>query len=307
MLFGGIEGGGTKFVCAISTANGEVLDSITLPTTDPQPTIQQAITFFKQSDVMRAAELAAIGIGTFGPVDLNPSSGSYGFITRTPKPGWADTDIVGPVRAAFPGLPVGFDTDVNAAALGEQRWGAAQDWDTFIYLTVGTGIGGGGMVGGQMLHGLIHSEMGHITLPLHPDDPMSRGVCPYHPACLEGLASGTAIRKRWGTPGQDLAPDHPAWDLEAHYLALAVANFMCTLSPQGVILGGSVMHQHHLFPLVREKTRALLNGYLAHPRLDTMTDYIVPPGLGDRAGVLGSVAVGMVAYEARAQVSPRRS
>lgn len=297
MLLGGIEGGGTKFVCAIGTEAGEVLDQITLPTTEPAATLQQVITYLKQQEVQRAERLDAIGIGCFGPLDLNRTSEHYGYITSTPKAGWAFTDVVGPVRAAFPDIPIGFDTDVNAAALGEHRWGAAQTWDTFVYLTVGTGIGGGALVGGQMLHGLIHPEMGHMTLPLREDDPLKRSVCPYHTTCLEGLANGPSIQARWKAPGQDLPPDHPAWDLEAHYLALAVADLACILSPQGIILGGSVMHQRQLFPLIRDKARAILNGYLVHPALEDMQGYVIPPGLGDRAGVLGSMALGISALE----------
>ena len=244
------------------------------------------------------ALMAAVGIASFGPIDPDPASPTFGLVTTTPKPGWAFTDVVGPVQKAFPDVPVGFDTDVNAAALGEQRWGAAQAWDTFIYMTVGTGIGGGGMLAGRMLHGLIHPEMGHVLLTIRAEDPLERGICPYHPNCLEGLACGPAIQARWDAPGESLAPDHPAWDLEAHYLALALVDFMVTLSPQGIILGGSVMHQGQLYPLVRQKVRALLNGYLVHPRLETLEDYIVAPGLGDDAGVLGSIAVGQAALAA---------
>lgn len=297
MLYAGIEGGGTKFVCAVSDAHGELLKRVTIPTVDPLTTVGQAVAFFKKEEMLRSERIEAIGIGTFGPVDLDPASPQYGYITKTPKQGWAFADVAGPVQTAFPDLPVGFDTDVNAAALGEHRWGAAQAWDTFVYLTVGTGIGGGGMVGGRMLHGLIHPEMGHILLPVRDDDPLSYGVCPFHPNCLEGLASGPAIRARWNTPGQNLPPDHPAWDLEAHYLALAVVNLMVTLSPQGIILGGSVMHQRQLFPLIRTKVHTLLNNYLTHPRLAHLDDYIVPPGLGDDAGVRGSIALGMAARE----------
>ncbi len=298
MLLGGIEGGGTKFVCAVGDETGRIHQWVRIPTIDPAHTLDAAITFFKKQEVLRNEPLAAIGIGMFGPVDLNPASEHYGYITTTPKPGWAFTDVVGPVQRAFPDLPVGFDTDVNAAALGEQRWGAAQAWDTFIYMTVGTGIGGGGMLAGRMLHGLIHPEMGHVLLTIRADDPLERGICPYHPNCLEGLACGPAIQARWDAPGESLAPDHPAWDLEAHYLALALVDFMVTLSPQGIILGGSVMHQGQLYPLVRQKVRALLNGYLVHPRLETLEDYIVAPGLGDDAGVLGSIALGQAALAA---------
>ncbi len=188
-------------------------------------------------------------------------------------------------------LPVGFDTDVNAAALGEYRWGAAQGLETFIYLTIGTGVGGGAMVNGSLAHGLIHPEMGHIRLPHHPGDAFSGG-CPYHGDCLEGLVNGPALAQRWGQPAETLPPDHPAWELEAHYLALALVNFICTLSPQRIIMGGGVMDQAHLFPLIRKKTLALLNNYVQSPEiLERIEAYIVPPGLGNQAGVLGAIAL----------------
>ncbi len=298
MLYGGIEGGGTKWVCAVADEQGTIIARERFATGEPEATVAQAVGVFKAFEDRRGEKLAAIGIASFGPVDLNRDSPYYGYITETPKPGWTYANVVGPVRSAFPGVPVGFDTDVNGAALGEQRWGAARDWDTFVYVTVGTGIGGGGMVSGTLLHGLVHPEMGHILLPMRDDDPLDRGVCPFHPNCLEGLACGPAIQERWGQPGQDLPPDHPAWDLEAYYLAHACEAITAILSPQGIILGGSVMHQQQLFPLIREKTGALLNDYLKHARLlGDMADYIVPPGLGDDAGVMGAIALAMQAQE----------
>lgn len=297
MLFGGIEGGGTKFVCAIADESGVILEDARFPTVDPTNTLAQAITFFKQAEVMHTQALSAIGIASFGPIDLNPASPTYGYITKTPKAGWSFTNVVGTIQAAFPNLPVGFDTDVNGAALAEHRWGAAQQWTTFVYFTVGTGIGGGAMVQGGLLHGLIHPEMGHLMLPKHPNDPLARGVCPFHTACLEGLASGPSIKERWSASGETLPADHPAWDIEAYYLAHACADLMVTLSPQGIILGGSVMHQAQLFPLVRRHTQALINNYLTHEALASLDAYIVPPGLGDRAGVQGSIALAIAAYE----------
>lgn len=293
MLYGAIEGGGTKFVCAVGDETGRLLARERFPTTTPLATLHLAINFFKNREIQRGEPLAGIGIGSFGPLDLNPASETYGHITRTPKAGWADADLVGTIRAAFPNIPVVLDTDVNGAALGEHCWGAAQAWDTFIYLTVGTGIGGGALVGGKLVHGLIHPEMGHILLPRRDDDPLEHGVCPFHSNCLEGLASGTALRIRWDVPGETLPPDHLAWDLEAHYLAMALAGFLCVLSPQGIILGGSVMHQQHLFPMIRRKLREMLNGYLVHTRLDTLDDFLVPPGLGDEAGVKGALALAL--------------
>jgi fructokinase len=285
-LWGGIEAGGTKFVCAVAGDDGELLAETTFPTTVPDRTIGQAIEFLRQQD-----ELAAIGISSFGPVDLIPGSPTYGTITTTPKPGWANADIVGRVRQALD-VPVGFDTDVNGAALGEHRWGAAQGLDTFVYLTIGTGIGGGGMVDGRLIHGLIHPEMGHMRIPHDSNRDPFAGVCPFHGDCFEGLATGPAIEARWGQRGETLPPDHPAWELEAHYIALGVVNLVCTLSPQRVILGGGVMQQAHLFPSIRGKVQQLLNGYLKAPAiLERIDEYIVPPGLGHRAGVKGAIAL----------------
>jgi fructokinase len=289
-LWGGIEAGGTTFVCGVAADDGELVDEATFPTLEPDETIGQAIEFLQ-----RQGDLTAIGISCFGPVDLDPGSPTYGHITTTPKPGWADTDVVGRVRRAF-GVPVGFDTDVNGAALGEHRWGAAQGLDTFVYLTIGTGIGGGGMVNGQLIHGLVHPEMGHMRLPHDLDhDPFSGG-CPYHGDCLEGLANGPAIEARWDQRPATLPPDHPAWALEAHYLALGVVNLVCILSPQRVILGGGVMQQAHLFPMIRREVQQLLNGYVeAEAILERIDAYIVPPGLGNRAGVKGAIALAQAA------------
>lgn len=286
-LWGGIEAGGTKFVCAVGTGPDDLWAEVRFPSTTPEETIGQAIQFFQQ----QREPLAAIGIASFGPLDPNPDSPTFGYITTTPKPGWVHTDLAGPIRRAL-GVPVGFDTDVNVAALGEYRWGAAQGLDTFIYLTIGTGIGGGGMVNGKLIHGLMHPEMGHIRIPHDRDvDPYS-GSCSYHGDCLEGLAAGPALEGRWGQRGETLPADHPAWLLEADYLAFALANIICILSPQRIILGGGVMQQRQLFPLVWRRVQELLNDYLPVPAiLDQIDDYIVPPGLGDRAGVLGAIAL----------------
>jgi fructokinase len=286
-LWGGIEAGGTKFVCAVGTGPDDLWAEVRFLSTTPEETISQAIQFFQQ----QKEPLAAIGIASFGPLDPNPDSPTFGYITTTPKPGWAHTDLAGPIRRAL-GVPVGFDTDVNVAALGEYRWGAAQGLDTFVYLTIGTGIGGGGMVNGKLIHGLMHPEMGHIRIPHDRDMDPCTGFCPYHGDCLEGLAAGPAVEGRWGQRGETLPVDHPAWPLEADYLAFGLVNIICILSPQRIILGGGVMQQHQLFPLVRRRVRELLNGYLPVPAiLDQIDDYIVPPGLGDRAGVLGAIAL----------------
>jgi len=288
ILFGAIEAGGTKFVCAVGTSPDD-LREVEFPTATPAETIERAIAFFREQQ--QHAPLAAIGIASFGPIDLHTDSPTFGYITTTPKPGWANTDLAGAIHRAL-NVPVGFDTDVNVAALGEHRWGAAQGFDTFIYLTIGTGIGGGGMAGGRLLHGLIHPEMGHIRIPHDWQRDSFAGACPYHGDCLEGLASGPALEKRWGQRAETLPANHPAWDLEAHYLALALVNYICTLSPQRIVIGGGVMEQSQLFPRIRHEVQQLLNGYIRSLAiLETIDAYIVPPGLGKRSGVLGAIAL----------------
>lgn len=285
-LYGSIEAGGTKFVCALGTGPDDVRALTRFPTTTPDETLHQAIAFFQDQ-----AELpTALGIGSFGPVDPDPHSPTFGHILSTPKPGWSNTDVRGRFLEAL-GIPIAFDTDVNAAALGEYRWGAAQDVETVLYLTVGTGIGGGLVLEGKPVHGLLHPEMGHIFVPRAEGDDFA-GKCPFHGDCLEGMASGPALQARWETPASNLPEDHPAWEQEAHYLAHALVNFILTCSPQRIVLGGGVMHQVHLFLMIRERVQTILNGYVRHPAvLDAIDAYIVPPALGDRAGVLGGIAL----------------
>lgn len=273
-------------MCAFGT-NPDNLQNITrFPTTTPEETIARTLDFLRDSP----EPLKAVGIASFGPVDPNPQSPTYGFITSTPKAGWGNTDLAGPIREEF-GIPTTFDTDVNGAALGEARWGAGRGLENVLYLTVGTGIGGGAIVHGKPLHGLIHPEMGHLMIPRAAGDDFE-GNCPYHRTCLEGMATGPALKARWGAPAETLPPDHEAWRFEAHYLAMALINYILTLSPERIILGGGVMHQEHLFPLIRERVRDSLNGYVQSPSvLDEIESYIVPPGLGDRAGVLGAIAL----------------
>jgi fructokinase len=290
-LFGGVEAGGTKFVCAVGTPEGEIRAETRFPTTTPAETIRQTLDFFRP----HRADLAALGVASFGPVDLQRGSPTWGYITTTPKPGWRQADLAGPLLREF-GVPVGFDTDVNGSALGEYRWGAARGLDTFLYLTIGTGIGGGGLIGGRLLHGLVHPEMGHIRLPRDPARDPFPGFCPFHGDCFEGLAAGPALEKRWGARAETLAADHPAWLLEAHYIALALQSYVCSFSPQRIIIGGGVMGQTHMWPLVRAETLKLLNGYVQSPAiLEKINEYIVPPGLGAQAGVLGALALAEMA------------
>ncbi len=295
-MFGGIEAGGTKFVCGIGTGP-EDLETTQFPTSTPDIAVASAVKFFGNY----AAGVEAVGIGSFGPVDLNPSSPTYGHITSTPKVGWDNFDLAGEVKRAL-GVPVTFDTDVNAALLGEARWGAAQGLSDAVYLTIGTGIGGGAMVHGRVVHGLVHPEMGHLHLPHDREHDPFAGTCPYHGDCLEGLACGPAMTARWGMLPLHLPEDHPGWALEAHYLALGLVNLTVTLSPQRIIMGGGVMQQKQLFDLIKEDFARLLNRYIRHPKLlDNLDDYIQPPGLGSRAGVLGSI---VLAEQALAETNP---
>ncbi|MEM1115247.1 MAG: ROK family protein [Bacteroidota bacterium] len=290
--FGAIEAGGTKFVCAVGTGPEDLADVTSFPTTTPAETLDRASAYLAEREV------ASVGIGTFGPADVDVTSETWGHITTTPKPGWEGADVAGAVGRAL-GVPVAFDTDVNAAALGEHRWGAARGIDSFLYLTVGTGIGGGGFVDGRPVHGRTHPEMGHLLIPREPGDDFP-GVCPYHGDCWEGLASGPALEARWGRPAQDLPPDHEAWPLQARTLARGLVNLILTLSPQRIVMGGGVMKQAHLFPLVREAVREQLAGYLPLP--DDLSDYIVPTGLGGHAGVLGGIALAREAVSGDAAV-----
>ncbi len=289
-MFGGIEAGGTKFVCAVGTGPDDLREVVRFPTTSPDETIERAISFFDKYK----KDLKAIGIASFGPVDPNPVSPTYGYITSTPKAGWANVNLGGRIKEAF-GKPIVFDTDVNGAALGEYTWGAAKEYDSAIYLTVGTGIGGGAIIEGHRLHGMIHPEMGHLMVPRAPGDTFE-GNCPYHVTCLEGMATGPALKKRWGTSAENLPRDHEAWDLEAFYLAMAVVNYILTLSPHLIIMGGGVMEQEQLFPKIRKLVQDTLNGYINTPAiLENIDTYIVPPALGNKAGVLGSIALAMEA------------
>lgn len=280
-----MEAGGTKFVCGAGTGP-EDLVADTFPTESPAATMERMAAFFRGLSVRPRA----IGIGSFGPVDLDGASPTFGFITSTPKLDWRQFDLAGAVGRAL-GVPVAFDTDVNAAALGEARWGAARGLSDFLYVTVGTGVGGGAMVNGQLVHGLVHPEMGHIRIPHNLAEDPYPGGCPYHKDCLEGLASGPAMQARWGAPAASLPEGHAAWALEASYLALGLATWVCTLSPRRIVLGGGVMQRESLFPAIRaELSRA--NGYVqAKALVEEMDSYVVPPQLGNRSGVLGALAL----------------
>ncbi len=285
MLYGALEAGGTKMVCAIGDENGHILEQISIPTELPHETIPKIIDYF------RAKEISALGIACFGPIDLNRQSETYGYILSTPKEGWRNYDIVGEIGSAL-GIPVGFDTDVNGSLLGEVTWGCARGLTDAIYLTIGTGIGGGVLSNGKLLHGMLHPELGHIMLPKSASDP-GECVCPFHDSCLEGLASGPSIEKRWGKSGKELAGDSKVWELEAEYIGTALVNYCMTVSPQKIILGGGVMHQEQLFPLIRKVFKDKMAGYIDTKLLQNLDEYIVPASLNDDQGIMGAVKLAM--------------
>jgi fructokinase len=303
-LAGAVEGGGTKFVCAVGT-NSRDLSRAEFSTAGGPARVLAEVTGWLAQEERRRGRLRAIGIGSFGPLDLHESSPTYGCVKTTPKPGWAGADIVGPFRLAFPGVPVAFETDVSVAALGEYYWGNASGLSDFVYVTIGTGIGAAALVGGRLVRGLVHPEMGHMLLPRIAGDAFE-GACPFHGPCWEGLCSGPALRRRTGLAAEDIPPEHGAWELQTQYIAYALANITAVLSPQRVIIGGGVgragrLGRENFFRLIREKTRAALGGYISSPALDGgLESYVVPPLLGVDAGICGALALGQEALGALA-------
>jgi fructokinase len=286
-LYGGIEGGGTKFVCAVGSGPDHIHNEIRIPTTNPTEVVQKVYEFFAPY----LNQLQGIGLGSFGPVDLEPSSSTYGYITNTPKPGWGNTNILGMFREKI-NLPIIMDMDVVIAALGEAKWGASKADSHSLYLTIGTGIGGGYIIDGKPLRGLTSLETGHIRIPHHLELDPFRGACPYHEDCFEGLAAGPAIEARFGQRGETLPDDHFFWDIEAGYIANALINYILTLAPKRIIIGGGVIQKSFMFPSVRKKVQELMNNYITHDMLSKNIDeYIVPPALGNRSGVLGAIAM----------------
>lgn len=290
MRFGAVEAGGTKMVMAVADEQLNILVRESIPTLSPEETMEKMIDFFLEHPI------DALGIGSFGPLDLNPASATYGNITKTPKLAWCNYPLLSRFQAAL-GVPCALDTDVNAAALCEAEMGAAKGLKNCVYVTVGTGIGAGVYCEGNLVHGLMHPEWGHMLLAPREDDPMKEGVCPYHKGCLEGLAAGPAIEKRWGMKGKDLSPDHPAWELEAHYLAQLCVTALMTISPEKIILGGGVMGQSHLFPMIHEETNRLLGGYLAC--VEDVSSLIVPPACFPDSGLIGSLLLAKKSWECR--------
>jgi fructokinase len=287
-LYGGIEGGGTKFACIVARNPQDIIKETRFPTTTPGETMERVIEFF----LPYAPDLAAIGFSSFGPLDLNPVSPTYGHVTATPKPGWSGVELLDPIRQAFH-LPIAFELDVNAAAYGEWYWVEEnRACDPLIYYTIGTGIGAGIVVNGRLVHGLVHPEAGHMRIPHDWNEDSFPGVCPFHGDCFEGLATGPSIAARWKIKGEDIPDDHPAWALEAEYIAEAMSNTIYMLSPQRIVLGGGVMQRLYLFPMIHRRVQEILNGYIASPVImENIETLIIPPALGSRSGVLGAIAL----------------
>lgn len=285
MLLGALEAGGTKMVMAVGNENGEILMQTSIPTETPEVTVNKIIQYFKNQ------EISALGIGSFGPIDLDRNSDTYGYITSTPKLDWANYNLVGNLHKQL-NIPIGFDTDVNASVLGEATWGCLKGLPSGIYITIGTGVGVGVYMEGTLLHGMLHPEAGHVLLTRHPKDTFE-GVCPYHPNCLEGLSSGPSIEKRWNQKAINLKNKEEVWEMEAYYIAQGIVNYILTYSPHKIVLGGGVMHQEQLFPLIRQEVAKLLNGYIKTKQLNSLDDYIVPASLNDNQGIMGCLRLAM--------------
>jgi fructokinase len=292
-IFGCIEAGGTKFVLGIASAPDQILETVQIDTTTPAETINHALQWF-QAASEKHGQLSALGIASFGPADINPASASWGYITATPKKGWSNTDIAGPFAQAF-SVPVGFDTDVNGAVRAETRWGAGKGKALSVYMTIGTGIGGGISADGKIIGGIGHPEIGHMRLERHPEDHNFAGICPFHGCCLEGLASGPAVMARWGKRLSDLPSDHVAHEIIAWYLAQCAVTLQAVLAPARIIMGGGVMQTPGLLDAVRLQAEAIGGGYFA----GQMREIIVRPGLGDFSGLLGGLALAQDALEKR--------
>lgn len=276
VMYGAIEAGGTKFICATCDKQFNIKEKLTIPTTTPEETMKEVFKFFDKHSV------SSIGVGSFGPIDINTKSPTYGYITNTPKLAWKNYNFLGELKKHY-NIPIAWTTDVNAAAYGELKMGAAAGKESCIYITVGTGIGGGIIVNGSILEGFSHPEIGHILVRRHKDDKYE-GNCPFHGDCLEGMAAGPAIEERTGVKGQLISRDSNVWEIEAYYLAQAVMNYTLTLSPEKIIFGGGVMKQEHLLSMIRESFKNQLNNYVNTPDLN---EYIVPCALEDNAGIIG--------------------
>ena len=282
MLYGSIEAGGTKFVCAVGNEKLEILERVSFPTTTPDETMPQVIAFFNQYK----DDLVAIGVGSFGPIDIRQTSETYGYITSTPKLAWQNYNFLGTMKAAFD-IPMAWTTDVNAAAYGEYAFGNGQGKSSVVYYTIGTGVGAGALQEGKFIEGFSHPEMGHMLVVPHKDDHFE-GACPFHGNCLEGMAAGPAVEKRNGRKGQDIPQDDPFWEIEAEYIAQCAYNTTLMFSPEVIIFGGGVMKQRHMVEKVHAAFTRIMQGYVATPAIE---EYIVTPALEDNAGTIGCLAL----------------
>ena len=281
MRLGGLEARGSKMICAVGTEDGVLLDQIIIPTRGPKETMEDVIAYFRDK------EIEALGIASFGPVDIHKSSDTYGYILDTPKEAWQHFNLLGTIRDALQ-VPVELETDMNGACLGELTFGCAKGLDSVVYVSIGTGIGAGIAVNGQLLHGMIHPEAGHMLLRRHPRDGYE-GSCPFHATCFEGLASGPAIEERWGRPAEELHNNATVWEMESHYIAQAMVNLILIMSPRVIILGGGVMKNEALFPMIRKRVKKILNGYLNTDEMEDLDKYIVPASLKGNQGVMGCI------------------
>lgn len=294
-LFGGVEAGGTKFNCVVGRSASEITARASFPTTTPKETLANALAFFTR-EIETQGPIAAMGVACFGPVDLNPRSARYGYITETPKPYWSNTDVLGAIAGELK-VPAAFDTDVNGSALGELTLGAAQGLEDFVYVTIGTGVGAGIFANRQPIKGSMHPEIGHLLMPHDRERDPFPGACPFHGNCLEGMAAGPSLEKRWGCKAETLPPDHEAWSLQADYLAAMCWNITAAYSPQRIILGGGVMKQAHLFPKIRDRFLRVMNGYPCGAAARDPEHYIVPPKLGGHAGEAGAILMAQAVAE----------
>ena len=290
MIYGALEAGGTKMVCALGDENGSITEQVSIPTTVPEETLP------KIADYFRDKHIKALGIACFGPIDLNQDSPTYGYITSTPKTAWMNCDIVGYLKKEL-NVPIGFDTDVNGSLLGEVTYGDSKGLSDVVYYTIGTGVGAGVMSNGKLLHGMLHPEAGHMIMERVKNDTY-KGRCPFHHTCFEGMASGPAIEERWGKKAVELSDRDEVWETEADYIAQALVNTVCVLSPKRIILGGGVMHQMQLFELVRKKLKEKLNDYIKAPELKDMDSYVVPASLHDDQGIMGCIKLAIDADSA---------
>ncbi len=284
MRLGALEAGGTKMVCAIGDETGKIFEQISIPTRTPEDTIPEIIDYFQK------AQIEALGIGCFGPIDPDKQSATYGYITSTPKLAWANFNIVNAFEKEL-NCPVGFDTDVNGSVLGEVTFGQAKGKSCVVYVTIGTGVGAGIYIEGKLLHGMLHPEAGHVMIQRREGDNY-QGKCPYHKTCLEGMAAGPAVEERWGRKAVELKDRKEVWDLEAYYIAQALTGYILTLSPEMIILGGGIMHQEQLFPMIRSYVKEMLGGYIRTEELENMENYIVPASLNDDQGIMGALELG---------------